>query len=511
MLNPSSEPHDKVTLSRHDDAIKADNGYYTPIFPISFDPETRQISVGKWVANKAFYNHPIKESHRTLKEEVLKANGVVLTPTVIRKELRHLDSEDYDIVFGKLDFNKQSSHYLGARFYAQLRKVTNDCVIDPIRSYLTRYCLYTRNAKVAAFHQAQIGRVWLMLPHIQWLERHGKESMIPLVIYFMLPPKELRRKLGEHLWKTLEASSRNRTNSLAFHLLKIDEYDGQEWSCSKTEIYRNTPLPDDSFHFRVERLKLWVTLKTVTLKQKLSWHNESQYSRYAEGLALVAEGMDFDVEEGQEYQFIQDGDKFIRWMDKYGTPSNEDAYNKAKHLLNDTRSMARRLGRTFEYCNLRQMKIRHDLFATIIRNNSVEEMKKDEELYHKDFFGIQEFIDEISLLDLPGVTVRVLKSRFDVVTEGQEQSHCVVNHIEPCKNLSMLMFSITSTQQRTTLGLQLHEKAGEPSSYRVYQHYGYDNEIVTCSFIKAAERKIAHCVNSILSIAEFNGSTKRLT
>lgn len=43
---------------------------------ICVDPNTKQISVGNWVAGEMYYNYPMRESYVNLKKQVLRANGI---------------------------------------------------------------------------------------------------------------------------------------------------------------------------------------------------------------------------------------------------------------------------------------------------------------------------------------------------------------------------------------------------------------------------------------------------
>lgn len=455
--------------------------------PIYFNRETKQIFVGKWVAEDVYYNKPMRERSTRLKMSIISANGIDVFS----------DNEDGS---GWKRHYKEISFYLGANFYAQLRKVTNDCVIDPIRHHLTAYCLYSKSQHRAEYHPRQILRVWAMKEHIAWMERHDLSHLVPLMIYFALPPMELKKKLGGELWKLLKSTSKSKVQCLTFNLLALDETDTLEWEpCIGTlsevpRMARVSPFSDYEFEFRRSRLALWVKLKSITLKnyvKRLMLDSAYAYNCDRESDVLSSPN------ETDVYTYIQKEDRALIWLDKYGTPSNGERYKDCRNLLSDTMRMSARLGRKFEYCNLRQMKARHNTFAAEIRKQELELKLKNKEKYAKLFEGISPYVELIPLLGSKDVLIRVLKTGAEIIDESVEMAHCVSDYIHRCERLDMIVVSLSSSKQRTTLGL-VRDAPNLP--YYIFQHYGYDNTFVHCPLIQSKEREIVGEVNDIIPL-----------
>lgn len=456
--------------------------------PIYFNTETKQISVGEWVAEEVYYNQPMRERSTQLKMNIISANGIDVFS----------DNEDGS---GWKRHYKEISFHLGANFYAQLRKVTNDCVIDPIRHYLTAYCLYSKSQHRAEYHPRQILRVWTMKEHIEWMESHEMSHLVPLVIYFALPPMELKKKLGGELWKLLKNTSKSKVQCLTFNLLALDGIDLLEWEpcisigSEAPRRARVSPLPDYEFEFRRSRLTLWIKLKSITLKnyvKRLLLDSALAYNCDHEPGDQTPPDDETDV-----YTYIQKEDRALAWLDKYGTPSNGEKYKYCRDLLGDTMRMSARLGRKFEYCNLRQMKARHNTFAAEIRKQELELRIKNKEKYAKQFDGISPYVELVPLLGSKELLIRVLKTGAEIIDESVEMAHCVSDYIHRCERLEMIVVSLSSSKQRTTLGL-VRDAPNLP--YSIFQHYGYDNTFVHCPLIQSKEREIVREVNDIIPL-----------
>lgn len=499
-------------------------------FTIEVDPVTRQISVGTWVPREIHYNYPSLEKHPWLKKEVLAANGIVVPDNLTAQE---------DTGYGL--FHKFCAPFLGGRFYAQLRKVTLETWINPIRDYLDKYCLrYVGKKNKASFHTGQIYRTWTMREHIAWMERHDFAHLTPLIIYFAIPPKELKVKLGNALWRTLKALPKTRIQLLTEQLLRTDEQDGCKWDQPRTRsmydtydepsgfMYRSGPLRDDAFKYRVNRILFWLTLKSSMLKYRMADAYTSlmlyyEYEVYKDdefeyGTPEWIANQDVLSDRGAEltmvychseawcrdfYKHTKLYDPEVRWLDQYATPSNRKNFQKIKVLMEDTKRLSASIGREFRYCNLRQMRIRHDTFARQIREQHVESMKKREDVYNKEFDGVRDFATPVEAFfeKRTDVSVRVLSTPKAVVNDAKEQEHCVSDYIEECKQRKLILLSLQSASQRTTLGLfrppMVDDKMRLDLFFDIYQHLGFDNEDVSCPVIKEAEVAIVDIVNSV--------------
>lgn len=443
---------------------------------IEVDPRTKAIRVGNWEADNLYYNYPIQERHANPKREILVANGI--EQSLIPGSDKHL---------GYQQFHAFTAAYLGARFYAQLKKVFVDTWIDPIRPFLDQYCRYS-SANGTRYLPGQVVRAWSCQDHYQWLERYQLTHLTPLVVFFAIPPVALKQAMGKAAWRQLCQLSKSKIGQLVKLLCDVEHWHvrhlkAQYPSLSIRVGQRAEALPPEAFQFYLGRLLRWMPFKSATLKYCLSSIVQEQ--------AVSAFGWEweYDPDPRDRYARIVAEDQELLWLEKHGTPSRKSAYMALRMLVADTRRMSETVGRRFEWCSARQMRIRHNTYAHQIRQERLAALR-DTPGWNVKFDWMQPYQHAISQAKLPGVSAVVLNTTEQIWLESSEMSHCVIDFLEECQQGEMLVLRLQSSRERSTLGFTRDSRDGD---WYLFQHYGYNNTAVSCQFLQRAVAVIS-CV-----------------
>lgn len=437
--------------------------------PIIVDQTTRIISVGKWIADDIYYNKPVNEGYINLKSVILARNNIS-----IKAPIGHAKGN------GLADYHAEISRYLGARFYAQLRKVSTDVWINPIRDILNKYCLYTKSRGTAAYDPHQVRRAWEMLPLIHEMEKQALQHLVPLGIYFCLPIDQFQRTLGASLWNDLCQTSLSRVHSLVFHLLALDQY------ANDVESNRTKPLSETAAQRRIERITFWSTLKSSMLRLHLAEINHEHYSN-----------LDIEVSENSCEEYSSPYyDKLITWLNDNATPSNTVKYEQIKYMVDETERASRLVGLSFSFGSLSEMEKQHKESLQAAREKVKARYMAHDPDFNEPFDGIEIFQQNLPVID--GVKITLLSSTRDMVNESIDMRNDLCDFVDGGRKLWFVAFSLQSHQQRSTLSFGLTESKDNSGSgsYRIYAHHSSDHSDVTCPQLISAAEAVLYSVNT---------------
>lgn len=421
-------------------------------FPLEADHKHKAVRVGKWEADRIYYNYPIRENDLSLKKTILEKNGC---------EVNGL----YPIYEGGgyRDAHRKIVPLLGSMFYSQLRAVSRKVWINPIEDTLNKYCRYWNSWKSQPhFDEGQVRRTWKYLNLIRQLEEDGMSHLAPIVIYFMDTPSALKRDLGKSTWKKLANSSLSFNKCLVRYLIRIEgEYKNSNPSKRIQRIMwrRFEELRDD--------LAFLVSLKKTFVRRYTSYPldlGEGYYDDRKAGLVRSPESK-----------------KLMQWLNKHARVSNCGEVNQFAVMYRDTMRLCKNLGREFKVVSPRKMKDYHDKLSRESRMLRRTELMKVVDSVNKGMEWLQPYCDEVgSRIKNPKVTFEIIKDYERLLDESEEMEHCVADYEYLITDQEYIVVAMKSEVQRTTLGIYLDYMDYESRRFEIEQHYGYENEMLRC-------------------------------
>lgn len=273
---------------------------------------TREIRVGKWIADNIYYNWPMNESNPVIKNEILKANGLAKV-----EPIRFPTGDDC------IRYHSEIAEHLGTKFYKRLRGAMYSVWIAPIQTKANRYCFYS-NGYRHYYSIIQIERLWNHISLVNQMEEDNLFHLIPIIVFFCSTPKVLKKKLGKGIWKRLCANSLNRNKLIVKSMMeKIDK---------KSRRIKHAPTKS-RFEILKNYLAFVVTIKTSLLRS----------------FYFV---VDTDLEKQKTF-----------WLNKYARVSDTQHLNQLGDLYRDTAQMCAQLNLEMKDWSPKKMKSQHDILA----------------------------------------------------------------------------------------------------------------------------------------------------
>lgn len=444
---------------------------YDVKYPIAVDVLNRAISVGCWVADEIYYNHPMDERRLGLKEKILKANGYTLqswaNPEV-----------------GYLNVHKEICPLLGPKFYAQLRAITRKLWIEPIEEYLNKYCLCFYSTKRPYFDEGQLRRAWSVLSDIKQLEKDNMQNVAPFVIYFMLTPSALKKELGKSIWKKIANNSLTFNKAIVQNLIRLEGVDAKQ----------------RTVRFKAQKLQLNIMYLSVllTLKKSLA-KNLFQY------VLSIAGSENYAKSESELYRDMLLNDSLrdaIFWLNKYSKVSISRDVLRLSALYRDTIRLCRKFGVVFKPVSLNKMESLHDRLVREERIVRREELKSQVGPIDRQMQWLKPYSDAAEQVFSGGrVKVEIIADYLRLLEEGEELSHCVAGYVDSICDGNYIVVSLESDIERSTLGLyRISDK-----EFQIDQHVVLENDNVKCTELLTMTSAILKTINAIsMSLVEKN-------
>lgn len=438
-------------------------------FPLEADQKQRIVKVGKWEADRIYYNSPMREEDFALKKRVLEKNGCDVEGLYPKYEGG-----------GWRDAHKIISPLLGNKFYAQLRAVSRKVWITPIEDTLNKYCLYWNNwSSGPYFDEGQVRRTWKCLDLIKQLEKDGMSHVVPLVIYFMETPSALKRDLGKSTWKKIANSSLSFNMCLVLRLIRIEgDYENSNPTARiKRIMWRR-------FEELREDVKFLVSLKKTFVRR---------YTMYSLDLSDGSYG-------ASNSGIIRNSDskRLIEWLNKNARVSKFDEVEQLAVLFRDTMRLCKHLNREFKIISPRKMKDYHDKLAKESRLMRRAELMKVVDSVNKKMEWLQPYSEEINFkLSNEVIKFEVIRDYERLLDESDDMVHCVADYEYLITDQEYIVVALESAVERTTLGLYLDFENFETDRFVIEQHYGFNNELVKCEASMKLAKSICAICNEV--------------
>lgn len=271
---------------------------------------------------------------------------------------------------------------------------------------------------------------------LQQCRKDGIANVIPIVAYFGKSTQELKKSLGEQVWKKLCKNSYSR-NRLLF--LK-----------STYRVTRVTPVD-------------WNAVPSTILKGRTQWMPEVyEWLIKTQDCPLKSITTDYNV-------------------------------HREARLYIDTQRMCIGAGETFNpNWSKRRMKEEHDRLSRMqqeIANRRAAEYNVEyAKLLEKDFRELHKGLETVRFDS--GVVATPLVNMQQVQEEGSKMHHCVGSYASMCAKGGYLVWRLTRGDVETTLGIDVHQ-----GKYSFSQHYGHCNAIVEDQDLKDAAESVVKMLN----------------
>jgi hypothetical protein len=432
---------------------------------IEIDPATKTLSVGKWSTQDIHYNSTPNENYRYLKASILNANGIELD----------VDPSRIKCADDIKRFNAQVAQHLGGRFNAQLRAVSNRLWITPIEHYLNIYCLYHSFAR-PYFHLEQTKRVWACLPIVKQVYDDELHHIGPLVIFFMLPPCELKKRFGKSLWKRLCQNKLYFNKSLAGLLMQLNQ-----------DYERLTPLDDKTFD------KLIPLINVLTkVKKCFSYQHANEWN--IDTRELDIKGFNGDI--------IDLKTKLLTWLNHHCKASNKEDIRRHVNLVRDTLFMNCELEEShlFKWRSPQKMRQQHDMLSKRLTQKRRNESLKENQKIDDKMQWLTNYIEPVNTItkkqSLP-IKATILNNVYSLINESDEMEHCITCYIDGICEQQYIAFSLVTPSSRSTLGFMLNKKG---TKYKFDQHVKKYNQQVTEPLLIKVEKLLLKTVNQQLTL-----------
>lgn len=338
---------------------------------------------------------------------------------------------------------------------SNFKKVHNSIMtqqwLDPVREY-SKYLAFEGTNKKP--NPKLLAKVHDLLPLLKQADKDGNKNIIPIIFLFGKPPKELKQRLGKSTWKKLCRNSFTKN----LHIMKL---------------YKRSP---HMYHPVLSGFRVNISLESL-----------SDFPS-----TVLKRGMNSPVhfDEGGLWACKQKVN-----LKQVGVP-----FGFAEGIYWDTKSMSKQVGKQFNPSwDYRKMHHKHEDFTRLIN------LKK----YSTKPY---EALKDIKVEDLSSDNYKatLLKSPFEVRTEGEVMKHCVGSYSDSVEKGSYLVYSITKGGKRSsTLGVKISTSQSDncltPSSvpkveekvttYQFDQHYKQCNKRVECGEEKQLAQDIVNFLN----------------
>ena len=434
---------------------------------IETDPATKTLHVGQWSTQEIHYNTTRSEHNLALKIQILNANG--------------LDTDEINIHGMDCcpDLKKNHSfvvRHLGGRFYARLRAVSRQLWITPIEQYLNRYCLNFYGRDSPYFNLEQTRRVWGCLATVKQVYEDELHHIGPLVIFFMLNPKELKARLGKSLWKRLCS------NKLSFNLRLVRTLMGFDG-----EHRRVKPLDEETFERLIPLLDVLTQVKKgLTTHQAPIWNFDARYFHMR---GFEVDEMSLKV-------------KLLNWLNIHCKVTHTKEIKEHITLFRDSLMMHYRLGegRTFKFLNPIKLREYHDALSKKITIKRRNESLKRKQAMNNNMQWLTPYSDGFSQYaeKTSSVAVKTLNTVELIIDESDSMEHCITCYIDNICDQQYIAISLRCSSARSTLGFTLNKKR---SKYKLDQHVGKYNEAVTEPLLINMQKPLLKLINQQLKLS----------
>ena len=440
---------------------------------IETDPVTKTLSVGKWSTQEIHYNTTTNENYRGLKARILNANGIEL-----EVETSNIKGGD-DVKI----FNAQVAHHLGGRFNAQLRAVSNRLWITPVEQYLNLYCLYFHSQARPYFHLEQTKRVWACLPIVKQIYDDELHHIGPLIIFFMLPPCELKKRFGKSLWKRLCQNKLYFNKSLASLLMQLIP-----------EHERVTPLDNKTFDEFIPLINVLMQVKKCFVTQQFDEWNINTTILNIEGF----NGDEIDMKT-----------KLLTWLNNHCTASNREDVKLHVNLFEDTLIMYCQLDEPhlFKWCSPQKMRQQHDILSKRLTQKRRSESLKERQHTNDKMQWLAPYAELINktMKNKPlSIKATTLNNIDLLIDESDDMAHCITCYIDNICKQQYIAISLVTPSSRSTLGFTLNKKG---TKYKFDQHVKKHNQEVTEPLLISAQKTILKTINQQFIIQNKNRPT----
>ncbi len=443
----------------------------TPIrLTLTGDADSKIIKVGNWVAQDIFYNLNTPESNFHLKLVVLKANGIDLNPLLEVLNDTFTISENEDArkqhwTDALIVLHKAIAASLGSRFYAQLRAVSCQIWIDPVREKLNKYCLFWRSQKEPYFHKVMIRKLWNVHDLVDTLEKDNLEHIITVCIFFESTPQELKKLLGKSIWKIICSNRKSFNESLVKCLLYYGAHELKDIAAIRCLMF------------------FLLSVKKTLVKQCL-FDNFNSY----------------DDDDDDQYDVFslntmldKDYQDRVLWCSRNGIVSkkNRNVFQLSELYL-DTKQLCRTFGWVFKPWSIRTMTERHNQLNDLARDVRIKKALLLSSFYNANLNWLNQYDFAINKFreKNPQIQFELIKSYERLVTEGEDVHHCVADYVFRIMRMQYVVISLICKESgyRSTVGFT--RNIAHKNKIKINQHYTKYNKPVE-------NKKLSSCINGL--------------
>ncbi|MBS0044629.1 PcfJ domain-containing protein [Shewanella sp. M16] len=442
----------------------------TPIkLTLTGDAGSKIIKVGNWVAQDIFYNLNTPESNFHLKLVVLKANGIDLNPLLEVLNDTFTISENEDVrkqhwTDALMALHKAIAASLGSRFYAQLRAVSCQIWIDPVREKLNKYCLFWKNPKEPYFHKVMIRKLWNVHDLVETLEKDKLEHIITVCIFFESTPQELKKLLGKSIWKIICSNRKSFNESLVKCLLYYGAHELKDIAAIRCLMF------------------FLLSVKKTLVKQCLfDKFNNYDYDDHYDVFSL-------NTMLDKDYQ-----DRVL-WCSRNGVVSkrNRNVFQLSELYL-DTKQLCHTFGWVFKPWSIRSMIERLNRLNDLARDVRIKKELLLSNFYNANLNWLNQYDFAINKFreNNPEVHVELIKSYERLVTESEDMHHCFADYVFSIMRMQYVVISLICKESGYRSTVVFARNIAHKN--KINQHYIKYNELNDL----VENKKLSSCITGL--------------